>query len=104
MMQGDTATRWRTEPFKMVEGGPMWVPPLMTFTDEIMEEDQRLLEAHEDEFEKTIVRGTLSRGERGFFEAQLRMITSQRRSVGRAMLFCIQHAEAADEVCFSQPG
>ncbi|KAG0314102.1 U2 snRNP-associated SURP domain-containing protein [Linnemannia gamsii] len=98
MMQGDTATRWRTEPFKMVEGGPMWVPPLMTFTDEIMEEDQRLLEAHEDEFEKTIVRGTLSRGERGFFEAQLRMITSQRRSVGRAMLFCIQHAEAADEI------
>lgn len=100
MKQGDTVTRWRTEPFKMVEGGPMWVPPLMTFTDEILEEDQRLLEAHEDEFEKAIVRGTLSRGERGFFEAQLRMITSQRRSVGRAMLFCMQHAEAADEVCF----
>ncbi|KAH7057753.1 hypothetical protein BKA57DRAFT_447667 [Linnemannia elongata] len=98
MKQGDTATRWRTEPFKMVEGGPMWVPPLMTFSDEIMEEDQRLLEAHEEEFEKAIVRGTLSRGERGFFEAQLRMITSQRRSIGRAMLFCMQHAEAADEI------
>ncbi|KAF9152936.1 U2 snRNP-associated SURP domain-containing protein [Linnemannia schmuckeri] len=98
MKQGDTATRWRTEPFKMVEGGPMWVPPLMTFSDEIMEEDQRLLEAHEDEFEKAIIRGTLSRGERGFFEAQLRMITSQRRSIGRAMLFCMQHAEAADEI------
>ncbi|KAF9131587.1 U2 snRNP-associated SURP domain-containing protein [Mortierella sp. 14UC] len=98
MKQGDTAMRWRTEPFKMVEGGPSWVPPLMTFTDEIMEEDQRLLEAHEEEFEKAVVRGTLSRGERGFFEAQLRMITSQRRSIGRAMLFCIQHADAADEI------
>ncbi|KAK3848146.1 MAG: hypothetical protein J3R72DRAFT_429957 [Linnemannia gamsii] len=98
MKQGDTVMRWRTEPFKMVGGGPNWFPPLMTFTDEIMEEDQRLLEAHEDEFEKAIVRGTLSRGERGFFEAQLRMITSQRRSIGRAMLFCIQHADAADEI------
>ncbi|KAG0380626.1 U2 snRNP-associated SURP domain-containing protein [Mortierella sp. AD032] len=98
MKQGDTVMRWRTEPFKMVGGGPNWFPPLMTFTDEIIEEDQRLLEAHEDEFEKAIVRGTLSRGERGFFEAQLRMITSQRRSIGRAMLFCIQHADAADEI------
>ncbi|KAF9926155.1 U2 snRNP-associated SURP domain-containing protein [Linnemannia zychae] len=98
MKQGDTATRWRTEPFKMVEGGPVWVPPLMSFTDEITEEDHRLLEAHEDEFEKAAIRGTLSRGERSFFEAQLRMLTTQRRSVGRAMLFCMQHAEAADEV------
>ncbi|KAG0309539.1 U2 snRNP-associated SURP domain-containing protein [Dissophora globulifera] len=98
MMQGDTATRWRTEPFKMVDGGPVWVPPLMAFTDEIVEEDERLLEAHEDEFEKGANKGALSRGARSFFEAQLRMMTSQRRSIGRAMIFCMQHAEAADEI------
>ncbi|KAG0216594.1 hypothetical protein BGX33_012452 [Mortierella sp. NVP41] len=98
MMQGDTATRWRTEPFKMVDGGPVWVPPLMTFSDEIMEEDERLLEAQEEEFEKATVKGALSRGERGFFESQLRMMTSKRRSIGRAMMFCMQHADAADEI------
>ncbi|KAF9350385.1 U2 snRNP-associated SURP domain-containing protein [Mortierella sp. NVP85] len=98
MMQGDTATRWRTEPFKMVDGGPTWVPPVMPFTDETNEEDERLLEAHEDEFEKGAIKGTLSRGARGFLEAQLRMMTTQRRSIGRAMMFCIQHADAADEI------
>jgi len=100
MMQGDTATRWRTEPFKMVDGGPTWVPPVMPFTDETNEEDERFLEAHEDEFEKGAIKGTLSRGARGFLEAQLRMMTTQRRSIGRAMMFCIQHADAADEVRF----
>ncbi|KAG0356558.1 hypothetical protein BC939DRAFT_460171 [Gamsiella multidivaricata] len=98
MMQGDTAVRWRTEPFKMVEGGPIWVPPLMTFTDEVFEEDERLMEAHEDEFEKGRVKGTLSRGARSYFEAQLRMLTIQRRSIGRAMMFCMKHADAADEI------
>ncbi|KAF8933829.1 U2 snRNP-associated SURP domain-containing protein [Dissophora ornata] len=96
--KGDTATRWRTEPFKMVDGGPVWVPPLMSFTDEVFEEDQRLIEAHEDEFEKAAIKGTLSRGARGFLEAQLRTITAQRRSIGRAMMFCMQHADAADEI------
>ncbi|KAF9165789.1 U2 snRNP-associated SURP domain-containing protein [Mortierella sp. AD011] len=98
MMQGDTAMRWRTEPFKMVDGGPVWVPPLMSFTDEIFEEDERLIEAHEEEFEKSPIKGTLSRGARSFFEAQLRMLTTQRRSIGRAMLFCMRHADAADEI------
>ncbi|KAF9938786.1 U2 snRNP-associated SURP domain-containing protein [Mortierella alpina] len=98
MKQGDTATRWRTESFKMVDCGPVWVPPLMAFTDEVFEEDERLLEAHEDEFEKGHTKGALSRGARGFFEAQLRMMTSQRRSIGRAMMFCMQNAEAAEEI------
>ncbi|KAI1319858.1 U2 snRNP-associated SURP domain-containing protein [Mortierella claussenii] len=98
MMQGDTATRWRTEPFKMVDGGPTWVPPLMPFTDEVYEEDERLMEAHEEEFEKGLVKGILSRGERSFLEAQLRMLSAQRRSIGRAMMFCMQHADAADEI------
>ncbi|KAF9434026.1 U2 snRNP-associated SURP domain-containing protein [Entomortierella beljakovae] len=97
MKQGDTITRWRMEPFKMVDGGPVWVPPLMSFTDEIFEEDEQLVEAHEDEFEKSQVKGALSRGARGFLEAQLRMLTNQRRSVGRAMMFCMKNADAAEE-------
>ncbi|KAF9110426.1 U2 snRNP-associated SURP domain-containing protein [Mortierella sp. AM989] len=103
MMQGDTTMRWRTEPFKMVDGGPVWVPPLMSFTDEIFEEDERLIEAHEDEFEKSTVKGTLSRGARSFFEAQLRMLTIQRRSIGRAMMFCMKHADAAEEASYYVP-
>ncbi|KAF9429928.1 U2 snRNP-associated SURP domain-containing protein [Podila epigama] len=98
LSQGDTLTRWRTLPFKMVDGGPIWVPPLMPFTDEVFEEDERLKEAHENEFEKSQIKGTLSRDARGFFEAQLRLLTSQRRAIGRAMMFCMQHAEAADEI------
>ncbi|KAG0040813.1 hypothetical protein BGZ82_008871 [Podila clonocystis] len=98
LSQGDTTTRWRTEPFKMVDGGPVWVPPMMSFTDEVFEEDEKLLDAHKDEFEKAPIKGKLSRGARGFFEAQLRLLSSQRRSIGRAMMFCMQHADAADEI------
>ncbi|KAF9178487.1 hypothetical protein BGZ51_008148 [Haplosporangium sp. Z 767] len=98
MMQGDTTVRWRIEPFKMVDGGPVWVPPLMSFTDEVFEEDELLLEAHEDEFEKASIKGKLSRGARSFFEAQLRKLTTQRRSIGRAMMFCMHHADASEEL------
>ncbi|KAF8987800.1 U2 snRNP-associated SURP domain-containing protein [Haplosporangium bisporale] len=77
LSQGDTTTRWRTEPFKMVDGGPVWVPPMMPFTDEVFEEDEKLLDAHEDEFEKAPIKGKLSRGARGFFEAQLRLLEVQ---------------------------
>ncbi|KAG0046139.1 U2 snRNP-associated SURP domain-containing protein [Gryganskiella cystojenkinii] len=98
LMQGDTTTRWRTEPFKMVQGGPVWVPPLMQFTDEVFEEDERLVDAHEEEFEKAAAKGTLSRGARAFFEAQLRLMTSTRRSIGKGMMFCMLHADAADEI------
>ncbi|KAG9071836.1 U2 snRNP-associated SURP domain-containing protein [Linnemannia hyalina] len=89
MKQGDTATRWRTEPFKMVESGPMWVPPLMSFSDEIMEEDQRLLEAHEEEFEKAIVRGTLTADEIVQILVEAMVLSTTPQQVRMARLYLI---------------
>ncbi|KAF9165994.1 U2 snRNP-associated SURP domain-containing protein [Actinomortierella ambigua] len=98
LVQGDTLSRWRTEPFRMVEGGPKWFPPFMPFTDEVVAEDERLIDIPLDDLERTYTRGSLSRHERSYFEALLRLLTAQRRSIARAMVFAIQHAEAADEI------
>ncbi|KAF9977267.1 U2 snRNP-associated SURP domain-containing protein [Actinomortierella ambigua] len=98
MAQGDTVSRWRTEPFRMVEGGPKWFPPIMPFTDELAEGDEQMINTPLDDLERTYTKGSLSRHERSYFEAVLRLLTAQRRSIARAMVFAIQHAEAADEI------
>ncbi|KAG0268532.1 U2 snRNP-associated SURP domain-containing protein [Actinomortierella ambigua] len=65
---------------------------------EVVAEDERLIDVPLDDLERTYTRGSLSRHERSYFEALLRLLTAQRRSIARAMVFAIQHAEAADEI------
>ncbi|KAG0238169.1 U2 snRNP-associated SURP domain-containing protein [Actinomortierella wolfii] len=98
LAQGDTITRWRTEPFRMVEGGPKWYPPIMPFTDEVAEEDERMVDMSLDDLERTYTKGSLSWHERSYFQSLLRLLTTQRRTIARAMVFAMQHAEAADEI------
>lgn len=35
ILQGDTKSQWRTEPFQMFEGGAWWIPPELPFDDEV---------------------------------------------------------------------
>jgi len=69
-------------------GGSIWMPP---------EEDQ--VEKLEE-----VSKGQLSHAERDVLEDHLRNITAERKRVASAMVWCLKHADAAEEVveCISE--
>ena len=88
ILQGDRATRWKKDTFIMYRGGSIWRPP---------EEDQ--VEKLEE-----VTKGQLSHAERDVLEDHLRNITAERKLVAAAMVWCLKHADAAEEVveCISE--
>lgn len=92
MLQGDSTKEWRTEEFRMFKGGSIWRPPPMNpfvngMPDELVED------------EVDVRKGTLSVTQRERLEDLLRNITPERLKVAEGMVFCIEHADAAEEIC-----
>ncbi|XP_022821990.1 U2 snRNP-associated SURP motif-containing protein [Spodoptera litura] len=93
MLQGDSPKQWSLEDFRMFKGGSVWRPPVMNLytagmPDELVEEDEA----------KENIRGTLSNNQRDRLEELIRGLSPSRASVGAAMAWCLEHAEAAGEV------
>ncbi|KAI8381439.1 uncharacterized protein BYT42DRAFT_566518 [Radiomyces spectabilis] len=98
ILQGDSKSDWRTEPFQMFEGGAWWIPPEVPFNDE--GKADMLLDSEDEEQEKgsDVPKGTLGPIARQRLEILLRQVTFKRGTIARAMAFAIDHADAADEV------
>ncbi|XP_045496608.1 U2 snRNP-associated SURP motif-containing protein isoform X2 [Colias croceus] len=93
MLQGDSPKQWAPDDFRMFKGGSVWRPPVMNLytagmPDELVEEEDA----------KENIRGTLSNNQRDRLEDIIRHLTPTRTSVGEAMAWCLEHAEAAGEV------
>lgn len=93
ILQGDLQAKWRTEEFRMFKGGSVWKPPPMNPYTQGMPEE--LVEYDEVDARK----GTLSNSQRERLEDLLRNISPERMKVAEAMVFCIEHSEAAEEIC-----
>ncbi|XP_067010744.2 U2 snRNP-associated SURP motif-containing protein isoform X2 [Anabrus simplex] len=93
LLQGDLQLRWRTLEFRMFKGGSIWRPPPMNPYTQGMPDE--LVEAEEKEPRK----GSLSNTQRDRLEDLLRNMTPERLKVAEAMVFCIEHSEAAEEIC-----
>lgn len=72
-------------------GGSIWRPPPMNMYTQGMPEE--LIERDEER------KGGLSPAQRDRLEQLIRHMTPERLKVADAMVFCIEHAEAADEIC-----
>ncbi|NP_001153375.1 U2-associated SR140 protein isoform X1 [Nasonia vitripennis] len=94
ILQGDAQKEWRMEDFRMFKGGSIWRPPPMNPWTQGMPEE--LIEVEEKQEPR---RGCLSNSQRDRLEDLLRNITPERIKVAEAMVFCIEHAEAAEEIC-----
>uniref|UniRef100_A0A8C4NDW0 Zgc:163098 n=1 Tax=Eptatretus burgeri TaxID=7764 RepID=A0A8C4NDW0_EPTBU len=95
ILQGDSATRWRTVEFRMFEGGSVWRPPPMNpYLQGMPEELESLFMEQEEEGKK----GSLKDEERDQLESLLRGLTTRRMEIAEVMAFCLTHAEAAEEV------
>uniref|UniRef100_A0A1A7WGT1 U2 snRNP-associated SURP domain containing n=1 Tax=Iconisemion striatum TaxID=60296 RepID=A0A1A7WGT1_9TELE len=90
----ESPAKWRTEDFRMFKNGSLWRPPPLNpylhgpYDDGDEEEDE----------EEANKKGSLKEEERDKLEEMLRGLTPRRGDVAEAMLFCLSHAEAAEEI------
>ncbi|CAF3517404.1 unnamed protein product [Rotaria sp. Silwood1] len=114
ILQGDSVTSWRTEAFRLFKDSSLWLPPQpQQFTsgmpDEVFEKVKRETENEVNvKVEENVPvinqsntsnkRGRLSHRQRDHFEDLLRQLTPERIKIGDAMIWAIDHAEAADEI------
>ncbi|CAB0013680.1 unnamed protein product, partial [Nesidiocoris tenuis] len=76
---------------KSGEGGSIWRPPPPSIYTQGMPDE--LIEKDDDR------KGGLSPAQRDRLEQLIRHMTPERLKIADAMVFCIEHAEAADEIC-----
>ncbi|XP_058175187.1 U2 snRNP-associated SURP motif-containing protein [Anopheles ziemanni] len=94
LLQGDTPGDWRTKEFRMFKNGSIWKPPPINFYTQGMPDE---LLADEEGIETN--KGNLSLAQRDRLEDLIRHLTPERQKIADAMIFCIEHADAAEEIC-----
>uniref|UniRef100_A0A8C4CS87 U2 snRNP-associated SURP motif-containing protein n=1 Tax=Denticeps clupeoides TaxID=299321 RepID=A0A8C4CS87_9TELE len=96
ILQGDSPSEWRTTDFRMFRAGSIWRPPLLNpylHGDEEGGEEESSMTPEEE-----LKKGQLKTEHREKLETLLRSLTPRRDEIGDAMLFCLERAEAAEEV------
>ncbi|XP_017073069.1 LOW QUALITY PROTEIN: U2 snRNP-associated SURP motif-containing protein [Drosophila eugracilis] len=94
LLQGDTPNEWREDEFRMFKNGPVWKPPIANFYTQGMPDELVV-----DPDAPVVNKGALSNAQRDRLEDLIRQLTPERARIGDAMIFCIEHADAADEIC-----
>ncbi|KAJ1952544.1 hypothetical protein IWQ62_006198, partial [Dispira parvispora] len=97
LLQGDRHSVWRTEPFQMVISGPLWVPPEIPFNESLSLSSDSELESKELEERDKAPKGALSRRAKLRFRYLLLQLDPSRRSILHAMIFAVEHADAAEQ-------
>ncbi|XP_076130412.1 U2 snRNP-associated SURP motif-containing protein isoform X1 [Alosa pseudoharengus] len=102
ILQGESPGQWRTADFRMFRGGSIWRPPLLNpylhGDEEVLEDEVPVTQ------EEELRKGQLKSEHREQLESLLQRMTPRRDEIGDAMLFCLEKAEAAEEVvaCISE--
>uniref|UniRef100_A0A7N6AX51 U2 snRNP-associated SURP domain containing n=1 Tax=Anabas testudineus TaxID=64144 RepID=A0A7N6AX51_ANATE len=94
ILQGEAPGKWRTDDFRMFKNGSLWrPPPLNPYLHGPYDDGEE-----EEEEEEASKKGSLKEEERDKLEEMLRGLTPRRGDIAEAMLFCLSHAEAAEEI------
>lgn len=103
ILHGDSCNKWRTEEFRMFKGGSIWRPPPIHPYTQGMPDDLVNRTAH-SEFEVVLRKGKLTNSQRDRLEDMLRELTPERSKIADGMVWCLDHAEAAEEIveCISE--
>ncbi|XP_077971948.1 U2 snRNP-associated SURP motif-containing protein-like isoform X2 [Styela clava] len=104
ILQGETATKWRTQDFRLFEGGSMWRPPPINPYEEVMSDSESGDEQQTTEVETKSIkeekqrRQELKDEDRDKLEEILRGLLPTRQAIAEAMVFCLEHSDAAEEI------
>ncbi|XP_034055989.1 U2 snRNP-associated SURP motif-containing protein [Gymnodraco acuticeps] len=96
ILQGQTPTEWRTADFRMFRGGSMWRPPILNNYSQTGEDSAEAEE--EAPPEEEVKKGQLRAEHRQRLETLLKELTPNREDIANTMQFCLQRADAAEEV------
>ncbi|XP_007890453.1 U2 snRNP-associated SURP motif-containing protein isoform X1 [Callorhinchus milii] len=96
ILQGDSPTKWRTVDFRIFKAGSFWHPPPMNPYLQGMPEDGAVEMPVEQE--EPVKKGQLKDEQRDKLENILRGLAPHRNNIGEAMVFCLNNAEAAEEI------
>ncbi|CAK6953744.1 U2 snRNP-associated SURP motif-containing protein isoform X1 [Scomber scombrus] len=97
VLQGESLTEWRTTDFRMFRGGSIWRPPVLNNYSQRGEEKAEVEEEASPE-EEEVKKGQLRAEHRQRLETLLKELTPSREDIANAMLFCLERADAAEEV------
>lgn len=119
ILHGDNPFEWRTDEFRMFEGGSMWKPPPLNpyadgMPEELIEKSSILNDSlPENKLKKKTpfcegtlnlrstdsrMKGTLGTIKREVLGDILRNLDPTKVKIGSAMMFCINHSDAAKEI------
>jgi len=91
ILQGDSPYQYKTDEFRIFKGGSIWKPPpLNPYTSGMPEE---LVDRDDDQ-----KKGRLSDSQRDRLEDMLRDLLPEKQKVGDSMVWCLEHAESAEEI------
>ncbi|XP_041807715.1 U2 snRNP-associated SURP motif-containing protein isoform X1 [Chelmon rostratus] len=96
ILQGESPTEWRTTDFRMFRGGSIWRPPVLNNYSQ--RGDDRAKAEEDAPPEEEVKKGQLRAEHRQRLETLLKELTPGREDIASAMLFCLQRADAAEEV------
>lgn len=96
ILHGEAPTKWRTADFRMFRGGSLWRPPILN--DFSLRRDERPENEEVAPPEEEVKKGQLKAEHRLRLETLLKELTPRKDDIGDAMVFCLQRAEAAEEV------
>jgi len=114
LLQGDTPQKWSQVEFRMFEGGSIWRPPPMNpyATSQTQAAPQTVTPAPTTAVAQSILpkeekvesipepqrKQILTDSQRDKLEDLLRTVTTDRRKVGELMVWCLDHADYAEEI------
>uniref|UniRef100_UPI0037E893E6 U2 snRNP-associated SURP motif-containing protein isoform X1 n=1 Tax=Semicossyphus pulcher TaxID=241346 RepID=UPI0037E893E6 len=97
ILQGESPTDWRTTDFRMFRGGSIWRPPVLNNYSQ-RSEDRAEVEEDAPPEEEEVKKGQLRAEHRQRLETLLTELSPSREEIASAMLFCLERADAAEEV------
>ncbi|CAH8830374.1 unnamed protein product [Trichobilharzia szidati] len=122
ILHGESVTNWRTDEFRMFEGGPLWRPPPVNLfsggmPDDLVEEDDypyapgyvpppqsRRRESEDLQEDVRLEAAAASRrcglteAQRGRFTQMLEDLEPSRIKIGEVMVWCLEHADSAADI------
>ncbi|CAL8078656.1 unnamed protein product [Calicophoron daubneyi] len=123
ILHGESVNNWRTEEFRMFEGGPLWRPPPMNLfsggmPEDLVEEDDYpyapgyvpppqarrgrdsdgMYDDSHAEASAVSRRCGLTEAQRGRFTQMLSDLEPSRGSIGDVMVWCLEHADSAADI------
>ncbi|CAL1573600.1 unnamed protein product [Knipowitschia caucasica] len=103
ILHGETPSKWKTADFRLFRGGSLWRPPILNdfshrIEDEAETEGVAPPQEEEEEEEEEVKKGQLKARFKLKLEEMLKELTPRRQDIGNTMVFCLQRADAAEEV------